>query len=195
MLQIFVFATLMPLIVCCEYIGLQALTACLRIPDWPRRLGSSFAHITAGLGAPKLQPAHLIGSHQWEMPNCTRFSGSAWGLITSQLRRAAISTCLGPVMSATCAILEHLGDERHLLLDCPALADLRLQFSSLLLSDSSVMRRLLWAKDQHEVCRYIIACFDKCHRTDVTLPHPDAIPSDQPCWLPGMNKSSFLISL
>ena len=28
-----------------------------------------------------------------------------------------------------------------------------------------------------------------CHRTDVTLPHPDAIPSDQPCWLPGMSKS------
>ena len=33
-----------------------------------------------------------------------------------------------------------------------------------------------------------------CHRTDVTLPHPDAIPSDQPCWLPGMSKSSFLPS-
>ncbi len=30
-----------------------------------------------------------------------------------------------------------------------------------------------------------------CHRTDVTLPHPDAIPSDQPCWLPGMSESSF----
>ena len=34
-----------------------------------------------------------------------------------------------------------------------------------------------------------------CHRTDVTLPHPDAIPSDQPCWLPGMSESSFLPSL
>ena len=78
--------------------GLQALTACLRIPDWPRRLGSNFAHTTAGLGAPKMQLAHLIGSHQWEMPTCTRFSGSAWGLITSKLRRAASSTCLGPVV-------------------------------------------------------------------------------------------------
>ena len=38
-----------------------------------------------------------------------------------------------------------LGDERHMLLECPALADLRLQFSSLLLPCSSVMRRLLWA--------------------------------------------------
>ena len=81
-----------------------------------------------------------------------------------------------------------LGDERHMLLECPALADLRLQFSTLLLPCSSVMRRLLWAKDQHEVCRYIIACLDRFHRTDVTLPHSDAIPSDQPCWLPGMSK-------
>ena len=87
--------------------GLRALTACLRIPDWPRRLVSNFAHITAGLGGPKMQLAHLIGSHQWEMPSCTGFSGFAWGLITSQLRRAAISTCLGPVVSATCAILMH----------------------------------------------------------------------------------------
>ena len=31
-----------------------------------------------------------------------------------------------------------------------------------------------------------------CLRTDVTLPHPDKIPSDQPCWLPGMSKYSFL---
>ncbi len=54
-----------------------------------------------------------------------------------------------------------LGDERHMLLECPALADLRLQFSSLLLPCSGVMRRLLWAKDQHEVCRYIIACLDR----------------------------------
>ena len=105
--------------------GLQALTACLRIPDWPRRLGSNFAHITAGLGAPKMQLAHLIGSHRWEMPNCTGLSGFAWGL-TSQLRRAAIPICLGPTGA--------LGDERHMLLECPALADLRLQFSSLLLS-------------------------------------------------------------
>ena len=54
-----------------------------------------------------------------------------------------------------------LGDERHMLLECPALAALRLQFSSRLLPCSGVMRRLLWAKDQHEVCRYIIACLDR----------------------------------
>ena len=54
-----------------------------------------------------------------------------------------------------------LGDERHMLLECPALAGLRLHFSSLLMSCSSVMRRPLWAKDQREVCRYIIACLDR----------------------------------
>ena len=48
-----------------------------------------------------------------------------------------------------------------MLLECPALEGLRLQFSSLLLSCYSVMRRLLWAKDQHEVCIYIIACLDR----------------------------------
>ena len=85
----------------------SALTACLRIPDWPHRLGSNYARIIADLGAPRMQLAHLIGSHQWEMPNCTGFSGFVWGLITSQLRRAAISTSLGPVASATCAILQH----------------------------------------------------------------------------------------
>ena len=54
-----------------------------------------------------------------------------------------------------------LGDERHILHECPALAALRLQFSSLLLSCSSIMSRLLWAKDPHEVSRYIIACLDR----------------------------------
>ena len=55
-----------------------------------------------------------------------------------------------------------LGDERYMLPECPDLAGLRLQFSSLLLSRSSIMRRLLWAKDQHEVCRYRgIACLDR----------------------------------
>ena len=55
------------------------------------------------------------------------------------------------------------GDERHMLLECPALADVRLQSSLILLTCSGVMimRRLLWAKDQREICRQIIACLDK----------------------------------
>ena len=92
--------------------GLRALTACLRISDWPRRLVSNFAHITAGLGGPKMQLAHLIGSHQWEMPSCTGFSGFAWGLITSQLRERERGNSTCPFsqhwLMRTCPCLSHL---------------------------------------------------------------------------------------
>ena len=46
-----------------------------------------------------------------------------------------------------------LGDARHMLLECPALAGLRSQSSLPVQSCSGVMRLLLWAKDQHEVCK------------------------------------------
>ena len=38
-----------------------------------------------------------------------------------------------------------LGDERHMLLECPALADLRDNFSQLITVCSGVMARLVWA--------------------------------------------------
>ena len=41
------------------------------------------------------------------------------------------------------------------------LAGVELQLSLLVLSCPIVMTRLLWAKDQHEVCRYIKASLDK----------------------------------
>ena len=75
-----------------------------------------------------------------------------------------------------------LGDERQTLLECSALAGLKLQFSSLLLSGSGVSRRLL-IKDQLKVCRYNVACLDRMSSHGLTLPHPDAIASGQPCWL------------
>ena len=53
------------------------------------------------------------------------------------------------------------GDARHMLLEYPALAGLRLAFYLFLLSCSGVMSQLLRAKDQHEVCKYIIVCRDK----------------------------------
>ena len=37
-----------------------------------------------------------------------------------------------------------LGDERHLLLECPALADVRVQFSQLIAQSSGVVARLAW---------------------------------------------------
>ena len=58
-----------------------------------------------------------------------------------------------------------LGDERHLLLECPALAGVRTQFSQLIAQSSGVMARLVWFRDQWLVSRYIIACLDmvSCH--------------------------------
>ena len=43
-----------------------------------------------------------------------------------------------------------------------------------------------------EVLDMIRPEFAQALQTDVTLSHPDAIPSDQPCWLPGMSTYSFL---
>ena len=54
-----------------------------------------------------------------------------------------------------------LGDERHMLLECPALADLRDEFSPLIAECSGGMARLVWARNQPMGSRYIIACLDR----------------------------------
>ena len=54
-----------------------------------------------------------------------------------------------------------LGDERHMLLECPALADLRDEYSPLVAERSGVMARLVWARNQPMVSRYINACLDR----------------------------------
>ena len=54
-----------------------------------------------------------------------------------------------------------LGDERHMLLECPALSDVRAAFSELISQSSGVMARLVWAKDQARVGRYIAACLNR----------------------------------
>ena len=48
----------------------------------------------------------------------------------------------------------------HMLLECPALADLRDEFSPLVAECSDVMARLVWARNQPMVSKYIIACLD-----------------------------------
>ena len=118
--------------------GLRALTVYLKIPDWPHRLGSNFARITAGLGAHRSQLAHLDGS---SMGNAKLH----W-ILTSRMGSQHLPVEEGhhlnqPRASCVCNLCNTgaLGDERHMLLECPALADLSLQFSSLLLSCSSVI--------------------------------------------------------
>ena len=47
-----------------------------------------------------------------------------------------------------------LGDERHLLLECPALADIRTHFSQRIAHCSGIMARLVWFRDQPLVSRF-----------------------------------------
>ena len=54
-----------------------------------------------------------------------------------------------------------LCDERHVLLECPALGDLRSQYAPLIGESSGVMAQLVWADDQPLVSKYIIACLDR----------------------------------
>ena len=70
-----------------------------------------------------------------------------------------------------------LGDERHMLLECPALADLRDEFSPLIAECSGGMARLVWARNQPMVSKYIIACLDRMS-----------------CWLNGLVKFSLSLS-
>ena len=69
---------------------------------------------------------------------------------------AAIARALPSISS-----FELLWTERHVLLECPALADLRDEFSPLIAECSGVMARLVWARNQPMVSRYIIACLDR----------------------------------
>ena len=45
-----------------------------------------------------------------------------------------------------------MGYERHMLLECPALAHLRDEFAPLVTNCSDVMDRLVWARIQAMVC-------------------------------------------
>ena len=56
-----------------------------------------------------------------------------------------------------------------MLLECPALADLRAEFSPLIAECSGVMARLVWARNQPMVGRYIIACLER-ERENFTSP-------------------------
>ena len=50
-----------------------------------------------------------------------------------------------------------MGFGRHILLECPALADLKEEVADC----SDVMGRLVWARNQPMSSRYIIACLDR----------------------------------
>ena len=63
-----------------------------------------------------------------------------------------------------------LCDERHILLEWPALGDLRSQYAPLIAESSGVMAQLVWADDQPLVSKYIIACLDRSEIGVVLVP-------------------------
>ena len=66
-----------------------------------------------------------------------------------------------------------LGDERHMLLECPALADLRDEYSPLVAECSGVMARLVWARNSPWSASTSLLALIGCHADDrQTLFHP-----------------------
>ena len=111
------------------------------------------------------RPAHQVCPVYWEVPMSTaklqrilRFRMGSHLLPIEQGRHLRL-----PRHRRVCRLCHTgaLGDERHMLLECPALADLREEYSPLVAECSGVMARLVWARNQPMVSRYIIACLDR----------------------------------
>ena len=62
-----------------------------------------------------------------------------------------------------CCGLGALGDERHLLLECPAMRPVRQRFAHLF-AKSDTMQMFIWQEDLFSVACYICACI-KLHAT------------------------------
>ena len=111
------------------------------------------------------RPAHQVCPVYWEVPMSTaklqkilRFRMGSHLLPIKQGRHLRL-----PRHRRVCRLCHTgaLGDERHMLLECPALADLRDEYFPLVAECSRVMARLVWARNQPMVSRYIIACLDR----------------------------------
>ena len=53
-----------------------------------------------------------------------------------------------------------VGDERHLLFECPALQSIRDEYASLMADSRDCMRLLMWHKDQMRVFKYVRTCLN-----------------------------------
>ncbi len=111
------------------------------------------------------RPVHQACPSYWDVPMGTaklqrilRFRMGAHLLPIEQGRHLRL-----PRHSRICRLCHTgaLGDERHMLLECSALSDLRAEFSTLVSACSGVMARLMWSKDQLLLSRYIIRCLDR----------------------------------
>ncbi len=64
-----------------------------------------------------------------------------------------------------CRICEHctvseIGDEMHLVFECPAVQHVRDQYAHLFTFATSTMRTFLWQDDIISVITYVVACMD-----------------------------------
>ena len=115
----------------------------------------------------------------------------AWGLICCQLSRAAICACLATGMCVGSVTLELWVRERErenftsplgVMRGTCSWSALLLQisgwyhFSSLVADCSGVMDRLVWARNQPMVSRYVIACLEGAAAV---------VPPTKPGWLIG----------
>ena len=111
------------------------------------------------------RPAHQVCPVYWEVPMSTAKLPRILRLyMGSHLLLIELGRHLRlPRHRRVCRLCHTgaLGDERHMLLECPALADLRDEYSPLVAECSGVMARLVWARNQPMVSRYIIACLDR----------------------------------
>ena len=53
-----------------------------------------------------------------------------------------------------------VGDERHLIFECPALADIRAGFASLFTAHTATMRQFINQSDQRGVLNFVVRCLD-----------------------------------
>ena len=111
------------------------------------------------------RPAHQFCPVYWEVPMSTaklqrilRFRMGSHLLLIEQGRHLRL-----PRHRRVYRICHAGGlcDEWHILLECPALADLRDKCPPLAAECSGVMARLVWARNQPIVGRYIIAYLDR----------------------------------
>ena len=83
--------------------------------------------------------------------------GSAWlGYLFVQ---ACVTGRVIPILCSHCG--EHsVGDELHMVFECPALHPMRQRYFSLFTSDTDTMRSFFGQKDHMQVFRFILDCLD-----------------------------------
>ena len=59
-----------------------------------------------------------------------------------------------------------LGDERHMVFECPAMQPVRDRFPGLFAANIDTMQRFMWQPDLRGVAHFVLACFDSMRDPD-----------------------------